>query len=335
MGYNCGQMATKFEKRLDRQFYFVIAMALCIWAAFVSPSQAWVSTGHEIIAQIAYDQLSEPTRGAIIAILKHHPRVNEDLLRDEIRAKDDGLAIFLRAATWPDMIRYPAHPMTHTEQHSKWHYVDIPFETDGVKGPQPEFQWDGQSDPANLVQAMQKMLADLKNHQTAADRRAIDVCWVEHLVGDAHQPLHATSWFSNEYPHGDLGGLLDIVQNDRNETVNLHYLWDSIEGLSLDPDIIRASADRIEAAHPLSKMKVRATDLSVVDWVEESFTAAKSAAYLNGSLPHAPRAVGATIPSDAPQIPAGYSRAAQATADERIALAGYRLAALLDQIAKY
>ena len=319
---------------LKRQFVVAAAM-LCAFVLSASRCFAWNSIGHELVAQIAYDQLSPDTKAAILTILKHHPRVNQDLLGDEVRAKDDNLAMFLRAATWPDMVRYPAHPLTHLENHPRWHYVDFPFEQDGVKGPQPNLQWDGHSDPANLVQAMQKALTELKNPQTDPVRKAIDICWVEHLVGDIHQPLHATSWFSKEYPQGDQGANLVVIQLPNKEILTLHSYWDSIEGMSMDPDDIRKTADRIEAAHPASEFKDRVADLSVVDWAHESRALAETVVYLNGTLPHAVRVPGpTTLPSDAPQLPDGYAQTALATADRRVALAGYRLVAVLDKIAK-
>jgi len=51
------------------------------------------------------------------------------------------------------------------------------------------------------------------------------------------------------------------------------------------------------------------------------------------SVPTEPASV-VPLPTTAPELPAGYAQTALATADERIALAGYRLAAVLDQIAK-
>ncbi len=319
---------------LKSRFVGAAAM-LCALMVCASRCNAWNSTGHEIVAQIAFDQLSPGTKTAIITILKGHPRLNEDLLHDEVRAKDDDLAMFLRAATWPDMVRFPAHPLTHLENHPKWHYVDFPIDTEGEKGPQPNLQWDGKSDPANLVQAMQKALTELKSPQTAKDRKAIDICWVEHLVGDIHQPLHATSWFSKEFPQGDQGGNLDVIELENKQVVNLHYYWDSAEGMSMDPEQIRKIANRIENEHPASTLKDRTADLSVVDWAQESLALAKNVVYLNGKLPHATREPGgAPLPTTAPELPAGYAQTGLATADERIALAGYRLAAVLDQIAK-
>ena len=312
----------------------VIALTILSFIGLcASRCNAWNSTGHEIVAQIAYDQLSPQTKAKIVAVLKNHPRLNEDLLHDTDRAKDPDLAMFLRAATWPDMLRYPAHPMNHTEHHPKWHYVDYPFELDGVKGQQPDVQWDGHSFPINLIQAMQMLTLQLKDPRTPLDRKAIDICWVEHLVGDIHQPLHATSEFSKEYPQGDQGGNLEMIRTGPHVTMPLHTFWDDVEGLSLDPDVIRKTADRIEAEHPAAQLKDQIADLSVVDWAKESFELAKTVAYMNGNLPHITKTQWLTDPSSTPALPEGYQQKALAVADRRIALAGYRLAAVLEQIA--
>jgi S1/P1 Nuclease len=314
--------------------FFTSLTILSLFGLFASRCIAWNSTGHEIVAQIAFDQLSPQAKSAILAALKNHPRLNDDLLHDPDRAKDSDLAMFLRAATWPDMVRYPVHPMNHTEHHSKWHYMDFPFELDGIKGPPPDLQWDGHSDPANLPQALDKMLTELKDPQTPKNRKAIDLCWLEHLVGDIHQPMHATSLFSKEFPTGDQGGNLVFIKNAENVSMPLHTYWDGIEGLALDYDTIRKTADRIEAEHPPAALKDQASDLSVTDWAKESFELAKSSVYLNGTLPHITKAEWIANPNSAPSLPAGYQQQALAVADQRVALAGYRLAAVLEQVAK-
>jgi hypothetical protein len=312
----------------------VIAVAILSFIGIAAPTcNAWNSTAHEIIAMIASDHLSPKASSAIIAALRNHPRLNEDLLRDAGQSEDPNLAIFLRAATWPDMVRFLTNPLSHTEQHSKWHYVDFPFDQDGAHGPQPVVQWDGHSEPINLLQAMDKMLAQLRDPQMPKDRKAIDLCWVEHLVGDIHQPLHATSWFSKEYPQGDQGGNLVLVRNGENVIIPLHTYWDDVEGLSLDPNNIRKAADRIEAEHPIAQFKDQAADLSVVDWAKESFEIAKRAVYQNGTLPHATKAEGVADPNSIPALPDHYAEQALAAADTQVALAGYRLAAILEQLA--
>jgi len=59
---------------------------------------------------------------------------------------------------------------------------------------------------------------------------------------------------------------------------------------------------------------------------------AKSVVYVNGTLPHVSKTQALSDPNSVPALSAEYQQQALATADARIALAGYRLAVLLEQI---
>jgi len=56
--------------------------------------------------------------------------------------------------------------------------------------------------------------------------------------------------------------------------------------------------------------------------------------YMEGALPHVTKAEAQAAPESVPPLPAGYAQRALATADVRVALAGYRLAAMMDRVAK-
>ena len=315
---------------------FVIAPAILFAAP---PCRAWNSTGHELVAQVAYDTLTPEAKAKIVAALKNHPRQRQDLLLGIAPGEDPDRAIFLRAATWPDMVRTRMNPMSEKESHPQWHYVDYPYVLDGVNSQAVNANWDGKSDPANLIQAMQKIRKELGDPKTAKDRLAIDICWVEHLTGDIHQPLHAVSEFSKEFPDGDRGGNSQIVSNPGDiiqgtPTLNLHTFWDDIEGLSMDPAVIRQDADRVEKEHPAADMKDQIAIQDPAAWAQESLALAKAKVYLDGKLPHTTRDGFGPPPDEAPALPADYEANAKALADERTALAGYRLAAELEEIAK-
>jgi len=47
-----------------------------------------------------------------------------------------------------------------------------------------------------------------------------------HLVGDVHQPLHATSRWTKDHPKGDKGGNTFLIKRHKS-VKNLHSLWDS------------------------------------------------------------------------------------------------------------
>ncbi len=162
---------------------------------------------------------------------------------------------FREAATWPDVVKSPRNPLERTEDHHNWHYVDYPLDRDGKDGPRPPEQWDGHSVPTDLLQAMQMVTAAAPRPGHAAPRQAIDLCWVMHLVGDVHQPLHAVSLYSNTYPTGDQGGNLIHVGTDGNPDTNLHSVWDGLEGRSNEPGVIRKIADRLEKEHPESSRR--------------------------------------------------------------------------------
>ena len=139
--------------------------------------------------------------------------------------------------------------MTYHENHPAWHYVDYPYHLDGKTTTAPVETWDGKSDPANLIQAMQKVTTEFKDPATKDDRRAIDICWIEHLIGDIHQPLHAVSLYSADYPDGDRGGNSIHIRTDSNPNMNLHAFWDDIEGVT-GPRLPRQPGDDPQAGRP-------------------------------------------------------------------------------------
>ena len=292
-------------------------------------ARAWNGTGHEAVAQIAWDQLTPQRRAALVDVLKAHPRYAKDLMQHLEPGEDPAEHAFREAATWPDQVKSTTNPLERTEDHHNWHYVDYPYDRDGKTGPTPAETWDGHSTPENLLQAMQKVTAELRDPATPAPRRAIDLCWVLHLVGDIHQPLHATSLYSNAYPTGDQGGNLFRVRTVDAPDVALHAVWDGAEGRSYEPGAIHQIADRCEDDYPLSEVKAAVDDTNVKDWAAESFDVAKHDVYADGKLAGMTRQQAEDRPDGVPPLPVGYTRHARAVADRQIAIAGYRLAALL------
>jgi hypothetical protein len=320
-----------------RRFLLGIFVGLCcVLFCPIHSAMAWNSTGHATVALIAYDQLSPEDKKVLTDTLKQHPRLDKDLLGNADVGDDLDQVMVMIAATWPDMVRPPlnrgiGNPMSHVENHPTWHYVDYPFDPDGKDHPAPVEQWDGKSDPANLLQAMQKVTSELTDPTTATSRRAMDFCWVMHLTGDIHQPLHAASFFSKDFPDGDRGGNSILVWVG-GQSVPLHSIWDDLEGFNTRLTDIRAIADRLEKAHPPSEFTDQLTKTNVKDWALESFELAKSKVYLNGKIPGVPNSVVNDRSELIPVLSAQYMADAYAVADMRVALAGYRLAALLHQL---
>jgi hypothetical protein len=316
----------------------MIAIAVVVLPARVS--FGWHATGHIIVALIAWEDLTPKTKAAITELLKQHPLYQRDLINDlppgSTPEETDRFA-FATAATWPDLVRAPDNPMHATYNHPNWHYIDIPYFHGVPATTKPESDQPG---PHNVVEALQKCAADMKDPSVPAAERAVDICWVEHLVGDIHQPLHAIQLYSPAYPKGDRGGNDEMVLKDPpypNTRDNLHSVWDGLPGEFHSQMIDRFEASGVRSAPKFSRDQLKSF-LDVKDfmaWANESHQLAIEYAYLNGDLESAELHKGASGRSNGgadtiPGLPKGYLAKAESVAMQRVALAGYRLADVLN-----
>jgi hypothetical protein len=308
----------------------------------------WSSGGHRIVADIAYDLLTPEERGKIVTLIRdNHKGFNKHFkahLKTELpnaNADDEARWIFLQAAIWPDMI--PRNP---------WHFVNFPLflsETDemalkddikpNLKSTLPKgFNEKKDANKLNCMQAVKYCIREIKDAHTEAHKVPEFYCWLIHVVGDIHQPLHSTSLVSRarfNQSEGDKGGNGISVKPGS----SLHSYWDGLhgknQGKKFQPlsDIRKRSAtilankDNVDAAE-LAKKK-----LNPLDWVKESHEYAKSDVYTQ-KIKDAVAEGEADPKADLKEVvlDKAYQKRAHEIADRRVAEAGYRLAALLKQL---
>jgi hypothetical protein len=311
---------------LLRRFTSLIAALL-----LALPAAAWDYSGHSIIAEIAYERLTPQARARVDRMIREHPDYNRMFTQGASNAiKNDPAALaryaFVRAAPWPDQIIYndtdhrfydelapnpqptpllPGFP--DMMRHRAWHYFDHGISGDGT----PVIE----QPPLHLMTELPRLLAEIATAD--AQQASYDLPWLVHLTGDVHQPLHVTSRFLKSQPKGDAGGNFVFVQAGG----NLHSLWDDAAAPRDlgDADIIRY-AQRITAEYPASSP----LSLDPVDWAAESLELDKSSVYTFGLE---------TGSKEKPVIlPAGYEEKANHIARQRVAIAGYRLAGVLNKL---
>jgi len=189
--------------------------------------------------------------------------------------------------------------------HKYWHYIDLPFSPDGTKLVQPP-----QINAQERIGLLRKTIAS-----DAPDAlKAFDLVWLLHLVGDVHQPLHATSRFTHAGTKGDAGGNnVKLCKSPCKD--ELHAFWDDVLGKE------ETVSTAIIAAGGLPKPdQAQASKSDEAEWVQESFQAAQKWVYVD------PIGVG-----NGPFTPNGaYKANAKKVAEERVALAGARLGNLLN-----
>jgi hypothetical protein len=337
--------------------------ALAALVALARPAAAWSPAGHMQIALLAYDELPEDTRARLATLLEAHPRFHADFLP----ALPPGLStpaerarwLFAYAATWPDVARgQPAY------EHGTWHYVNLPLELQGselVSCARARRELPASERRLSAIDAERRargepgipagdsILAALPNNErTLADpsasreARALALSWVLHLVGDAHQPLHAVALFtSRRFVTGDRGGN-DILVRERG---SLHRLWDGLLGDDATPHALEAALVELRRDRAVWRSARQAAGQASLDaWIDEDCDLARRAVYVprvlsavvgfERELPEVP-ATGADGPGAArpakPELSlraADYQQAA-ARARERAILAALRLAARL------
>ena len=162
------------------------------------------------VAYIAYQKLTPAVKLKVDELLKQNPsylKWVEDIPDTPENKEQRSLRAFLRAALWADDIKSDgayddadAKPgsngnepsgspenaqnigYTDKHRHKYWHFHDMAFTTDGTTLGQP-------STPSALTQ-MSILRDGLKNG--SGDIPSYDLVWLIHLVGDVHQPLHAS-----------------------------------------------------------------------------------------------------------------------------------------------
>jgi hypothetical protein len=244
-------------------------------------------------------------------------------------AKQD-LYIFARAAVWPDVIRDQAHPANAMYHRGPWHYYDYPYVAPGDPMPlpaEPPITPAGK-EPGDLLSALDYCIKDVKAPGAA-------------VGGDLHQPLHCTQMFSRRgLEKGDQGGNLQLVRRygpNQDKVVTLHSVWDDLLGYGQNFDKLEELATALER-HPKYQDDGLAASLakkSHAAWVREGADLAATAVYLEGQL-DTYRGKNArdfladgNKASKVPRVPSDYERNSRAVAEQRLALAGRRMALLL------
>jgi hypothetical protein len=306
------------------------ALAFLALALLSSTAHAWNSTGHMAVAQIAYRELDEAQRKQLAAILKTHPHYQQMLVAGKPDAVDEAEWVFMRAAVWPDMVR-PARPgdtfksPAITRFHKgPWHYVDIPYLKGNYKIP-PTTRAAAES---NVLTAIRDNTKILSSTEAKMEDRAVAIAWLEHLIGDVHQPLHAATMYSEKYPDGDKGGNDQTIRSSSG-VMRLHSYWDELLGTSNDYQAILFIAEEaIKAPNADTAARLKQTTAAEA-WARESHDAAVALVYLGGELRSTPSKDWddkKVTYEQVPQLPVSYEVNAAALARQRILLAGHRLA---------
>ena len=276
-----------------------------LWAP---PAAAWSARAHAMVGDIASKLL---TPAATLAV--------DDLLRDDlgVDGKPSGRSTLGQVASWPDEYRATAAGKAT----GVYHYDDVPI----CGTPDPaKYCPDGQCGTAWFA----KQVAIMKDRSQPRRTRNEALKWVVHLVGDLHQPLHASDdddQGGNKVRITFLGKAADDSADGRTQyPYNLHTAWDRLIPY-------RAFDQQGGYERFLQDMPSEATeaDWKVGDmdqWAQESFVLARD--FIYPSLPigfTCGKPISGVVPIDA-----RVEVLSEIIASAQIRKAGVRLAKVLD-----
>ncbi len=307
----------------------------------VSPALGWNHTGHMIVSELTWRELSPSKREAISNLLKQHPHYALLLATNVPPGVDTNEWVFLRASLWPDMVR-PSRsggqekPADITKYHrSQWHYINIPYVLPADAGHISPTNFTIPT--TNILWALTNALTILEDPHAAPPDKAVSLCWLLHLVGDLHQPLHAATLLSDAYPQGDQGGNALAIVDASQTPMNLHSFWDQLLDTGDSYEFVASVADNIAHASQYDSRNLReyGAHKTIRSWADESFAAAVTFAYAEGNLKFADwkaYSAGKIPAADIPHLKSTYILNANDLARRRVSLAGRRMADLLNKL---
>ncbi len=221
-----------------------------------------------------------------------------------------GDATLASVANWADDIK-GKRPET-----AGWHYVDIPKDGGSFSQARDCYRPDDKhpstkDDHHNCVVDRISMFKQVLGDANASQADRIEALkFIVHFVGDLHQPLHSV-----EEARG--GNDIHVVEFGSpqcgNRPCNFHFVWDIslIEHTGLSEQDYVSRVEQLIASRSLQSKATGTPE----DWANESFRVAQKI-WLN----------------DGGAVDEAYYQANIGTVDERLALAGLRLAGLLNDV---
>lgn len=177
-------------RRAVRRVLLTLAMSLA-----ALPAWGWGGTGHRVICEIAWQQLTPAARREVQALLR----------------LERGSHRFSESCTWADRVRGDAR----YDFLAPWHYLNLPPGTTRYRDRHCPRQ-------GCVVRAIETLRAELMEARRPPQERLQALKLLGHFVGDIHQPLHMGYL-------KDRGGTQRMVRYaDRFEPVSLHLVWDDL-----------------------------------------------------------------------------------------------------------
>lgn len=307
---------------------FRLFLLSSIFVLFSPTSLAWNTYGHLLVVELALDEIAPQKKRELDALAYSLVRQMESQKRLYLMRTFEGTSSVAHLATFPDEWRdlklqelydeydqsMPISLAKYAESKTAhWHYINQVFTEDAVAA-SCSVGKEVDNPEQNIAVMLPKLIEAYQQADTPEDR-SIAFAFILHLVGDAHNPLHAVTRVDNDC-ESDRGGNTFCATFRSASTAckeSLHQAWDRGLGFFDEYGSIGEAVDFV------GRVDVDEAAAGILDpnvWVEEGYDLARlvySAQMNRGLDPY-------------------YISEGKIISYERIALAAKRLANIFDQL---
>lgn len=324
----------------------IAGAALGALVAFAPAARAWDHPGHMVTAAIAFSEIERARPDLVeklgLLFLKHPDPAPFWVAAGDAKGKERIRRMFIECARWPDDNKFTANDRL-TWHSARWAVVADDASPEVVAAAEAR----NGKPTGQAIEALTLMSSMLSNPEADPSELAFALCWMLHILGDIHQPMHVSDLFSANFPTGNAGATMSYVHDPvTDQPIPLHILWDS--NFLRIPSLgeVDRNAQAFMQAYPRSALAELSTHPlsdpdAFRDWALESNRIAADWAFNvettadpNRDQP-AEKLVqnmvnfilnGVSPVEEAPDLPTGYWEKLKETAEQRMTLAGYRIA---------
>lgn len=303
-------LIVRLKSRKGAVMYRFILVLLLLFNT--QPSYALSTLGHQVVCQLAYEQLTISKKQKIDQLLLAISKEDAQLINHYNHNNKKAKITFAKACTWADAIK----KKKKLKQYNTWHYLNVPrIALTATKNNCS----DGCLTEAILIHHNEF------NTTTNLQNKVQALMFLGHWLGDIHQPLHVSY-------QDDLGGNKRAIYLENNACKNLHRLWDdcllTAKGAKNNKKpTLDKLVDKLAKQWPATTLTLQ-LESDVYHWATDALTFIRKPSFLYCQLDQ--QGGCQPLPQKVVNIPKNYITNYQPLLEQQLLKAAFRLHSILN-----
>jgi len=195
-----------------------ILSSLLLFLLFTPYTFALGKIGHQVICQLAFENLPTNTQSKVNILLNTLPKKHKELINKYNHRKTNTTVTFADSCTWADAIRRDKS----FNKYRKWHYLNVTRDQTEVTAQ----TCDNNCITAAIKYHIKMLIAPYSKDHTSWEKLQA-LMFLGHWLGDIHQPMHV-NFASDSGGNRTKVSMLNTANKGKKyvKCNNMHWLWD-------------------------------------------------------------------------------------------------------------